>query len=375
MNICYIAHDSNLTGANRSLLDILSCCKSNGIKPLVILPKKGKIEIKLQEMNIEYKVIRYTGNIKSSFLKNILKNAINTVAAIKISRLLKEYKIDIAHNNSILIDVGMKAAKKINIPYVCHIREFGMEDHNLEFINENKLYNYLESANAVIAISKSVYKKFSNLVPKANMLLIYNGVNLDEHIQSNKKIFINDKVNLLLAGRICNGKGQLDAVKAINHLVNKENITNIRLNIVGEGIKGDDYLDQINNYISQNKLENYVNIQSFTDNLRSIRSICDIGLICSKNEAFGRVTVETMLSNELAIGANTAGTAELIQDKKTGLLYDEGNYISLSKSIKYAISNTEISSNLASEGFKYAKDSFSINRTVNEIIEVYKKII
>ena len=50
----------------------------------------------------------------------------------------------------------------------------------------------------------------------------------------------------------------------------------------------------------------------------------DIGLTCSRNEAFGRTTVEALLMGKPVIGTNTGGTVDLISDGVDGLLYPPG---------------------------------------------------
>jgi glycosyltransferase involved in cell wall biosynthesis len=48
-------------------------------------------------------------------------------------------------------------------------------------------------------------------------------------------------------------------------------------------------------------------------------------LMCSRSEAFGRVTVEAMKMGRPVVGANAGATPELICDGHTGLLYRQGD--------------------------------------------------
>ena len=65
-------------------------------------------------------------------------------------------------------------------------------------------------------------------------------------------------------------------------------------------------------------------IVPFQSDLYELRKHADIALMCSRGEALGRVTVEAMLSENLVIGADSAGTKEIIQNKVTGYLYKTG---------------------------------------------------
>lgn len=73
----------------------------------------------------------------------------------------------------------------------------------------------------------------------------------------------------------------------------------------------------------------------------------DIVFMCSQFEAFGRVTVEGMLSGALVIGADTGGTAEILQDGKTGYLYRQGDAESLCSVIQKAVQNRDAAAAVA----------------------------
>src|SRR5699024_8924720 len=93
-----------------------------------------------------------------------------------------------------------------------------------------------------------------------------------------------------------------------------------------------------------------------------------------KAEAFGRVTVEAMLAGALVIGANTEGTAELI-DGKYGLLYNQGDFMSLFQKIKYAIDNQEEMKEIASLSKRYALQNFTATINCNNICKIYKELL
>src|SRR5699024_9345504 len=152
----------------------------------------------------------------------------------------------------------------------------------------------LKKANGIIGISKAVKEKFEPIFQK-EVKLIYNGIPLDEYIIKNKPpLYSSETINILIAGRIVEGKGQLQAVKAIKHLFDT-NIKNIKLIIVGK-VDSENYFNKLKSYIERFSLEDQITIYEHTDDLKHLRKKCDIGLICSKKEAFGRVTIETMVS-------------------------------------------------------------------------------
>ena len=164
----------------------------------------------------------------------------------------------------------------------------------------------------------------------------------------------------------------MDAVSAIKVLV-EQGFDKFYLSIVG--YRGDnEYEDRLVNYIKKYKLEKYISVIDFNDNLLELRSKHDIGLICSVAEPFGRVTVENMLAGWLTIGTNSGGTPELIQNGVTGLLYEPGDIRGLVNILLAVYRNREEMKHIAAEGQEYAKKFFPIENTANAVYQVYRTI-
>ena len=60
-----------------------------------------------------------------------------------------------------------------------------------------------------------------------------------------------------------------------------------------------------------------------------------------KQEGFGRVTVEYMLSGLCPIVSNTGANLEIVDDKISGIVYEKGNIQDLKEKIKYCINNIQ----------------------------------
>lgn len=76
-----------------------------------------------------------------------------------------------------------------------------------------------------------------------------------------------------------------------------------------------------------------------------------VEVIASRYEAFGRITIEAMLNELPVIGANSAGTAELITDGVTGLLYPSGNVSKLSDALEMTFNNYDNALAMAKNAF------------------------
>jgi glycosyltransferase involved in cell wall biosynthesis len=139
------------------------------------------------------------------------------------------------------------------------------------------------------------------------------------------------RLRLAIVGRVAPSKGQFDAVKAL-HEVREHGIA-AELLIVGT--KGPaEYWREIEQYCQQHELQKYVHYVGFQDNPASYLKHADAALVCSANEAYGRVTVEAMTQGKAVVAAASGGSIEVVQDGKTGLLYEAQDVQALAKQIE-----------------------------------------
>ena len=379
MKICFFSHGSgtNQDGATLSMLNIMEELASSGHLVIGVMSKDVNLDYMKAKKNIKFYFLPsydmrldLNRNGLDVKLKYFIKNKLNWFIMRNTLRILKNENLDIIHINGLNNGIGALIAKKLKIPYVWHIRQLMQEDLNQRLYNKKQVWPLVKTANDVIAISRAVRDKFEKEFNR-EIKVVYNGVPIANYQVKNHEIFINDCCRIILAGRIVHGKGQLDAVKAVQVIVNNGNKA-IKLILVGH--RQGQYADQIERYVLENDLSDYVEFQDHNSDLRALRATCDIGLTCSKREAFGRITVENQMAGLLTIGSDTGGTLELIDHEKTGLLYREGDYENLATLIDYALKNKEKMRLLAHNGYQNAINMFSIVRVVEQVLDIYESL-
>ncbi|ELP5183049.1 glycosyltransferase family 4 protein [Clostridium perfringens] len=379
INVLYINHENSLGGGTQSLLGIIDELKNKNMRIYVCIPNigDGLLEKELICRKIEYIKLDYIWwmvpqnfNTIKKFLYG-LKNEFKSINVIKkLAKFCEENNIDLIHSNSMVIDIGAKLSKITQISHVWHIREFGDDDHCLKFIKDSKrcfdFMNY--NSEVIIAISKAIFNKFNGNFESNKMKLIYNGV---KKIDLQKRYKDKPCVDILLAGAIKKNKGQEQAILAVGNLIKK----GYNINLLLAGNIESDYGEYLKKIIKSNQIVNEVKFIGFTNELNNIRKNVDIELICSKKEAFGRVTVEAMMCGNAIIGANTGATVELIDDGYNGLLYRQGDIEDLAKKIESLISNREKMITIGMNGKKVAESQFTSQINANNIYNLYKKIL
>lgn len=375
--ILYVSHDIENSGANRSLLGIIKNLKNKSdLSFLVLVPGKGSFTEELDKLNIEYIVQKYYGyyyeNTVKGWIFDKIKILLNIYYKIKIYNKIKNLKIDLIHVNcSVVHNIGSFLKKIKKTPYILHIREYGKEDHNLRYrINFEYVANYInENTNEVIFISKDLSKKFLPFLNKTKINIIYNGIDFDKKNIYNKN-YNNDVLKICVLGTINDGKNQLEAIKAMKIILKKYKY--LKLYIVGKGNKR--YIQKLEEFIEDNFLkENILFCEYMKDPMIFLENI-DIGIVPSRKEAFGRVTVEFMLNKIPVIASNTGANSEIISSYEEGIIYPLGNVEALSKAIEFLLveKNRKV---LGENGYKKAINYFTAERNANEIYNIYKKYL
>lgn len=373
LRVLYVTHEPNLTGASRSLLDLLAALDRGLVAPTVLVRKEGPLIGKLEELGIPIMSVPYGQSMRNtkSELMNLAKVSVNYFAACWIAGVLKREHFDLVHCNSLLQSVGMEAASLAKIPYVVHVRELGKEGHGITYLNEGRIRELMARANLNLFISEFVASKYSGWCGNAPIAVLYDAVDPLSYVFPHGAILGNKPVKLLLAGRFAPGKGQLEAIKAIE-ILNKRGV-DAQLTLIG-GIGYQDYYDECLRYVDKRQMAN-VRFLDFADDLSVLRAESDISLVCSLNEALGRVTVEGMMSGCLVIGADNGGTSELIQSGKTGLLYEPGKPESLSDCIEWAVFHPEAANAIALAGKKWAASHFDAATYARLVTDMYQQIL
>lgn len=98
-------------------------------------------------------------------------------------------------------------------------------------------------------------------------------------------------------------------------------------------------------------------------------------LMSLKAEAFGRTTVEAMMSGCAIIGSDSGATPEILDYGNCGYLFEKNNYIDLAQKIEYAITHREELAIVAQKGQKYAIEHFTARQNAAKIAELYQEIL
>ena len=212
---------------------------------------------------------------------------------------------------------------------------------------------------------------YKNEIPDNICKVIYNGIS-KEFLMEKKYEQRNSKVIFLISGNLHRNKGQNLALQAVRRLKD-EGINNFELWIAGQASAMSDskkYEMELREYV-KNYLGDSCRFLGFVSNMKEVRRKADIELVCSNREAFGRVTVEAMMAGNPVIGTDTGANPELIDEKKTGRLFRNGEAEDLAEKMKWFIKEPAHIEECGRNAYHEVKSKFLSENNTENLKQLY----
>jgi len=326
-NILAIHQGFELYGSDRSFLSTLEAIKRDMPHSYlkVIIPQHGALVSPLDKIADEL-LIEDIGSVTTAYAKKHLFKSI--VNIIKNSFLAKKHinAADIIYINTI-VPFGYLLAGFFTLkPFVVHVREIPSSKIASIFSFWFKISRF-----HLLYNSHATQKAFKYNNSEKSMVL-WNGV---DRLKNDYSIVSDDNlINILIIGRINRWKGQLFFAETFKTL--PKNVQNrYKVYIVGEAPKNQsDYYDKLLNYVKEENLDDYVNFFPFDENPSKYYTWADVVVVPSTQpEPFGRIAIEAMSIGKPVIAANHGGLSEILEDEKTGLLFNPKCHSSLSSKL------------------------------------------
>lgn len=339
MRAAYLTHYAELYGANRGLLDLMTALRdAHGVRPHVLLAAPGPFTAVLESRSIPYAVVPwkpwvagqvYMGGLHHRFMQWLghrqrrrERERINASALPALVQQCRQWQVDLVHVNSSVIGLGPALSNALQKPWVWHVRELiGLHYGFVPDGGARALATKLRTADAVIAVSDAVRRELqAQAGGRLPVHMVHNSVRAEAGInernaQADRRWAHTMPFHFVLVGVFHASKGQLEAVDAIAQL--RAEGLDVKLTLVGGG---DD--TAVRDRIARRGVVPHVELTGYVDDPTAIYQQAHCMLMCSRHEAFGRVTVEAMSSGLPVIGHRSGGTPELIDHGRNGFLYE-----------------------------------------------------
>ena len=205
-------------------------------------------------------------------------------------------------------------------------------------------------------------------LPLQHARIIHGGTDVQRFTSVRKRDDLSGNLKLLYAGQLVHHKGVHTAIEAMARLVNKQNINQITLTLVGSGHP--DYEAFLRDLVKRESLHDFVTFHKpvSKDQMPVIFQQFDVLIFPSiYEEPLARVTQEAMASGLGVVGTTTGGTGEILRDDETGLTFAPEDADGLAEQITRLIIDPDLCCRLAQAGRQNVLENFTLDRMVKEI--------
>ncbi len=287
------------------------------------------------------------------------------------------FRPDIIHvNNEPLCNRGsVLAGKLLRIPVIAHVR--GDQQGSLSMGWFFKLPDHF------IPVSRWVSESIGRLgVPVEKRTYIYDGIELDKlDLKADGSAFrsqhgIPDDVFVVgLVGLLIPWKGQRLFIEAVRQLVTK--MPDAIFAIVG-GTPEEcaDFERELLQLVSEPGLLGKVVFTGHVKNMPAVYNGLDVVLSASTSpEPLGTMIIESMTMARPLIAPRHGGAVEMIEDGKTGLLFEPNNATSLAETILAFYRAPTLREQLGIAARVHALKTFSVEEHVRRVEEIYQQMV
>lgn len=372
-------------GGTKSFLAMLRGLMARGVQPVIAMPDREGVYSVIKEMGIPTIIVPYFDSVYPwvrslkdvvLFLPRIIRHRVmNYLAIRKITQALRQEGIQLIHSNVSVCSIGFWVSRRLNVPHIYHIREYGDKDFSLyHFPSRRWYYRQLRTSESYnICITRDIQRHFKQSESVASRV-IYNGIQdaVEVYPQHERSDFF------LFAGRLIETKGIFDLLRAYSDYF-KEASNKLPLYVMGEQ-PNHDYYEQLVHYVKEHGLEDVVKFMGERSDISNFMSRARAIIIPSHNEGFGRCMPEAMFCGCLAIGRNTGGTREQMDNGVTltgeeiALRYDTQEQL---KQYLLMVSNNNDSyfEPYRQRAFETVNQLYSTESNVRQVYDFYQNIL
>lgn len=385
MKVVYIADIGIEGGATRSLFELVSTMKERyGVEPVVLTSKPSRFNELLEEKQIENHSVGHGAFLQGApdarwktpakYILYGLYYYTHLRPSLKAALKAIDWEtVDLIHTNVARDDIGMMLSRRTGTPNICHIREFGEADFYCWSYRWHYVRYLAKRTDGFIAISNAVKDCWVQKGLDARQIrVIYNGVDGDSILPADHMGWAKDDIlRLVIVGGVIPNKGQWQAIESLT-LLSEAIRGKVQLDVIGR-VTGT-YKTNLLKPLHALHIENSVRFLGGCDDVYERLKDYHIGLMCSKAEGFGRVTVEYMHAGLAVIASDSGANREIIEDGRTGLLYRSGNTQALANAVARLYQNRELLCQTAEAGREAAKRNFTKERNAQNIYTAYSEI-
>ncbi len=383
MRALYVSHTAEVSGGERSLLDLLGALPA-GVQARVATPH-GRLERDLAAIGIPTSPIAGTsGSLRPHPVHTPVTIGQLALSAVQVSLAARRHDAELLHANSIRAGLILGLARTPGRASIVHVRDClppgALSNATLRLIGA--------TATTVVANSRYTAASVLRVAPGATVEVVHNGVDLARFDPAGidrrevRRGLDGVREGALLLGVVAQlspWKGQDIAIRALALL--REAGLDAHLLLIGSEkflaratrFDNASYGRDLRELAHRSGVADRVSWLGEREDIATLIGSLDVLLLPSWEEPFGRAVIEGMALEVPVIATSVGGPAEIIEDGREGLLVSPRDPALWAQAIAELAGSPVRRAAMGRAGRVRAEHEFSLPAHVAAMIDVYAR--
>ena len=300
-------------------------------------------------------------------------------AAKQLAQIIDKHAIDVMHlhwSNDFNLAVLAKrfATRPVKLVYT---RQMMITRHKHD-IYHRFLYRHVDLLLTITEELRQLALRYLPM-PANRVQTLYYGVEEPPQLNAAQRTALRESLGIPqnsfaigMVGRIEPGKGQYLLIEAVQALLKANYL--VHTTLIGPAMN-DAYLQSLKKTVEDIGLQQEINFYGSHKNPVEIMSAFDVVVLATKQETFGLVLIEAMRNGVAVIGTNAGGVPEIIDDGKTGLLFEPEDAEGLERCLIRLMQDVQLCESLARAGKQKADVQFSQELHYDRLVKLVQGLV
>jgi len=382
VKVLYANHTAEVSGAERSLLDLLAALPST-VAPRVASPP-GRLAAAVEDLGIPTTTITATtGSLRLHPLHTPRALAELSAAAWQLRRAARRHRSELLHANSIRAGIVLGLARP-SAASIVHIRDC----LPVGALTTATMRLIAATATTVVANSEYTARSVRAAAPGARLEVVHNPVDLErwdpariDRARARAGLGMAGERAMLIGvvAQLSPWKGQDTAIEALKLL--REQGIDAHLLLIGSAkfvaratrFDNEAYVAGLRRLVADAGLQDYVTWMGEREDVPELVRALDVLLLPSWEEPFGRALIEAMAMNVPVVATNVGGPPEIIEDGREGYLVEPREPGAWARAIRRLAEEPGRGREMGRAGRRRVQEAFSVEHHVSSMLDVYER--
>jgi glycosyltransferase involved in cell wall biosynthesis len=360
-----------LGGSERALLDLVCHIDRQHFDVTVVCPANCPFGAELDRIGIS--------KIEAPLeLLHLRGRAARLQAAWSIAAIVRRVEPHIVHvNQSGVLRIASAACRLSRTPVICHVRML----QDARRLRDQPPRSW--SAARYVAVSEVVLAELcgvrsSDAVPVSRVYdpldecALFESAQIESQQDVRIQFSIPPSANLIaLIGRVCADKRQDLFIEAAARLDSRDNYYIIVGDEPSRSPGSPSYVQNLEKSVEDLGLNGHVIFTGMRVDVPLIIRSCDVVVLASQEEAFGRALLEALCLETPIVGPNEGGPGEIIGRDERGLGFEAGNASSLAERIRATLADMNSAAVRTQRGHQWVRERCSPIGHARAIEQIY----